>query len=56
MAHITSIAAVENRTAMWEFNPALEKNRITNGGLDVIAALRTLAIKVGFQLSITYQT
>jgi hypothetical protein len=48
MAHITNIAAVENKTAIWEFNPALAKNRIASGGLDVIAALRTLAIKVSF--------
>ena len=46
MAHITNIAAVENKTAIWEFDPALEANCIANGGLDVIAALRTLAIKV----------
>jgi hypothetical protein len=48
MKHITNIAAVENKTAIWEFNLALEKNHIANRGLDVIAALRTLAIKVSF--------
>ncbi|KAF7770801.1 hypothetical protein Agabi119p4_6775 [Agaricus bisporus var. burnettii] len=46
MKHITNIAVTENKTAIWEFNPALERNWITNGGLDVIAALRTLAIKI----------
>jgi hypothetical protein len=55
MAHITNIAAVENKTAIWEFNPALEKNRIANGGLDVIAALCTLAIKVNFLFQFTYR-
>jgi hypothetical protein len=52
MAHITNIAAVENKTAIWEFNPALKKNHIANRGLDVIAALCTLAIKVSFLFSI----
>ena len=56
MAHITNIAVVENKTAIWEFNPALQINRVANGGLDVIAALRTLAIKVSSQLKIFYQT
>jgi hypothetical protein len=48
MSRITNIATVENKTAIWEFNPALEKNHIMNGGLDIIAALCTLAIKVSF--------
>jgi len=46
MRHITNIAAVENKTAIWEFDPALHQNRIANGGLDIIATLRTLTIKV----------
>jgi hypothetical protein len=46
MAHITNIAAVENKTVIWEFNPALQTHRVANGGLDVIAAICTLAIKV----------
>lgn len=51
MKNITNIAAVENKTAIWEFDPTLERNRIINGGLDVIAALRTLAIKVRLVLA-----
>jgi hypothetical protein len=47
MAHITKIAAVETTTAIWEYDPLLPDNRVLNGSLDVIAAIRTLAIKGG---------
>jgi len=40
------IAAVENATAIWEYDPTHEDNRVLGGSLDVIAAIRTLAIKV----------
>jgi hypothetical protein len=46
MGHITKIAAVETKTAIWEYDPADPSNRISNGGLDVIATIRTLAVKV----------
>jgi hypothetical protein len=46
MTHITKIAAVETATAIWEYDPSLPDNRVLNGSLDVIAAIRTLAIKV----------
>jgi hypothetical protein len=46
MARITKIAAVETTTAIWEYDPLLPDNRVLNGSLDVIAAIRTLAIKV----------
>ena len=46
MDHITKIAVVETTTAIWEYNPSLPDNRVLNGSLDVIAAIRTLAIKV----------
>jgi hypothetical protein len=46
MRHITKIAAVENHTAIWEYDPDLPNNRILGGSLDVIAAVRTIAIKV----------
>ena len=46
MAHITKIAAVETSTAIWEYDPTLPDNRVLNGSLDVIAAIRTIAIKV----------
>lgn len=46
MGHITKIAAVENATAIWEYDPTRADNRVLGGSLDVIAAIRTLAIKV----------
>jgi hypothetical protein len=46
MSHITKIAAVENANAIWEYDPALPGNRVLNGSLDVIASIRTIAIKV----------
>jgi hypothetical protein len=46
MGHITKIAAVENATAIWEYDPDLYDNRMLGGSLDVIAAVRTIAIKV----------
>jgi hypothetical protein len=49
MGHITKIAAVETSTAIWEYDPSLAGNRVLGGSMDVIAAIRTLAIKVRFQ-------
>ena len=46
MDRITKIAAVETTTAIWEYDPSLPTNRVLNGSLDVVAAVRTLAIKV----------
>jgi hypothetical protein len=46
MSHITKIAAVETATAIWEYDPSLADNRVLGGSLDVISAIRTLAIKV----------
>jgi hypothetical protein len=46
MSHITKIAAVESATAIWEYDPTLPGNRVLGGSLDVIAAIRTIAIKV----------
>jgi len=46
MGHITKIAAVANATAIWEYDPTHEDNRVLGGSLDMIAAIRTLAIKV----------
>jgi hypothetical protein len=52
MKHITKIATVENATAIWEYDPSLQGNRVLGGSLDVIAAIRTLAIKVRTQISL----
>lgn len=46
MGHITRIAAIETATAIWEYDPSLPGNRVLGGSLNVIAAIRTLAIKV----------
>ena len=46
MAQITKLAAVENATAIWEYDPTQADNRVLGGSLDVIAAICTLAIKV----------
>jgi hypothetical protein len=52
MSHITKIAAVETSTAIWEYDPSLANNRVLGGSLDVIAAIRTVAIKVRVQFSL----
>ncbi len=54
MAHITKIATVENATAIWEYDPTLEGNRVLGGSLDVIAAIRTLSIKVSVSFMIIH--
>jgi hypothetical protein len=46
MDHITKLAVIETTTAIWEYDPSLANNRVLNGSLDVIAAIRTLVIKV----------
>jgi hypothetical protein len=46
MGNITKLAAVANATAIWEYDPERTDNRVLGGSLDVIAAIRTLAIKV----------
>ena len=46
MATLTKIANVETTTAIWEFDPTLPNNRVLGNSLDVVAAIRMLAIKV----------
>ena len=46
MSIITKIANVETMSAIWEFDPTLPGNHVLGDSLDVIAAVRTLAIKV----------
>ena len=46
MSHVTKIAAVENTSAIWEYDPTLPDNTVLTGSLDVIVAAQTLAIKV----------
>ena len=51
MGHITQIVAVENATAIWEYDPTWEDNRVLVGSLDVIATICTLTIKIIVVLS-----
>jgi len=46
MDRITKIVAVETTTAIWEYDPSLPDNHMLNSSLDVVAAVRMLAIKV----------
>ena len=46
MGHVMKIAAVQNVTAILEYDPTLPDNRVLNRALDVISAVQTLAIKV----------
>ncbi|KAF9240735.1 hypothetical protein BU15DRAFT_61389 [Melanogaster broomeanus] len=46
MLAITKIANVETTTVIWEFDPALPRNRVLGDSLDIIAAVRTLTIKI----------
>jgi hypothetical protein len=46
MGCITQIAAVENATAIWEYNPSLPNNHVPGGSLDVIATIHTIMVKV----------
>ncbi|KAL6300606.1 hypothetical protein BKA93DRAFT_740149, partial [Sparassis latifolia] len=46
MSEITQIAVIETKQAIWDYDPSLPENRAVIGGLDVIAIIRTLAIKV----------
>ena len=52
MGRITKIAAVETATAIWEYDPTQANNRVLGGSLNVIAAIRTLAIKVKILVSL----
>ena len=46
MGRIMRVATIENANAIWEYDPTLPENRVLSGSLDVIIAVRTLAIKV----------
>lgn len=50
MAAITKTAAMETSQAIWEYDPADPNNRVLGGSVDVIAALRTLGVKVSLPL------
>ncbi|KIK04409.1 hypothetical protein K443DRAFT_93276, partial [Laccaria amethystina LaAM-08-1] len=46
MQNITKVAAVENATAIWEYDPTRTDNCVLGSSFDVIVAIRTLAIKI----------
>jgi len=46
MGHITKLAAVENQTTIWEYDPNLPGNHFLGGFLDVILAIQTISIKI----------
>jgi len=46
MQKITKIAAVENTTVIWEYDPTQPDNHVLGGSLDVIATIHMLTIKV----------
>lgn len=45
MGAVTQTAVAESREAIWNYDPALPSNKI-GSGIDVIAVIRTLAVKV----------
>lgn len=45
MSKVTQTAIVESKQAIWDYDPQDPSNRV-EGGLDVIAIIRTLAVKV----------
>ena len=49
MAGVTQIAIALSREAIWDFDPASDENQLGTG-IDVIAALRTLTVKVRYVL------
>ena len=51
MSHIMKITAIETANAIWEHDPELLGNHVLGGSLDVIVAIRTLAIKVSIHNS-----
>jgi hypothetical protein len=46
MSFITKTAIIETKQAIWDYDPDDPNNRILGGDLDVIAIIRTLAVKV----------
>jgi len=60
MSHIMKIAAVENLTAIWEYDPTCSNNCVLGGSLDVIATIHMLSIKVKMfqclKFTFTHQT
>ena len=45
MSEITQVAIAENKQAIWDYDPN-DPQSLVNGGVDVIAVIRTLIVKV----------
>lgn len=46
MGVVTKKGAIANAQAIWDYDPTDQGNRINGGDLDVIATIRTLAVKI----------
>ncbi|KAF5383745.1 hypothetical protein D9615_003755 [Tricholomella constricta] len=46
MSHITKLAVIETTNTIWDYDPSEPDNRVLGDGLDVIATIWTLAIKI----------
>ena len=51
MLHVTQTAIVESKQVIWEYDPHTAQSAI-NGGLDLIAVIYTLAVKVSVWISL----
>ncbi len=47
MSEVTQVGLVASKQAIWDYDPEAVESAI-NGGLDAIAVIRTLAVKVSF--------
>ena len=55
MVVLTKTATIETMSAIWEYDPTLPGSRMLGDTLDVIAAVRTLAIKVSLWFPFAWQ-
>jgi hypothetical protein len=46
MDHVTKRAIAESSTAIWEYDPSLEENKVAGGRPDALSVLRTIVVKV----------
>ena len=45
MSEIMQVAVAENKQAIWDYDPS-DPQSLINGGVDIIAVIRTLIVKV----------
>jgi hypothetical protein len=46
MDHVTKRAIAESSSAIWEYDPSLEENKVSGGRPDALSVLRTINVKV----------